>query len=111
MRARRTQRALLFTPIVLFSFLACAHAEPPCAEPIPGDLARFCKADADRSGSLSQPEFLAAFPDLTDQAFLALDRDGNGLLDADEWRMHRRSHGGGQSTPSSNLLISPPKEP
>ncbi len=93
-------------------FAGTASAAGRCDEPVSGSLARFCKADTDRSESLSRPEFLAAFPDLTDQAFLALDSDGNGAIDVDEWNKHMSNHGANRAPmgmPKSNLLISPPK--
>ncbi len=93
-------------------FAGTASAAGRCDEPVSGSLGRFCKADTDKSETLSRSEFLAGFPDMTDQAFLALDSDGNGAIDVDEWNKHMSSHGANRAPmgmPKSNLLISPPK--
>jgi len=45
----------------------------------------FTSVDADASGGISYTEAVAAWPDLTQEAFAAADVDGNGELSAEEY--------------------------
>lgn len=51
-------------------------------------LANFDTADADASGAVDLDEFLAAFPGATEDTFMAVDLNADGLVSADE---HQRA--------------------
>ncbi len=61
---------------------------------MPGASERFCKADTDKSDSLSPEEFQTAFPDMTKEAFSMLDADRNGVIDGAEWDAFLGRHEG-----------------
>jgi Ca2+-binding EF-hand superfamily protein len=47
--------------------------------------------DTDGNGTYSREEMKAAYPDLSDAIFVAIDADGNGQIDADELQAAREN--------------------
>lgn len=47
--------------------------------------------DTDGNGTFSKEEMKAAYPDLTDATFAAIDADGSGQIDADELQAAREN--------------------
>ena len=98
-------------------------AMPSAAEGAPVD--KFAAADADGNGSLSPEEFKAAFPGMRDAAFAVIDKNGDKLIDREEWDAFAKNHsaktmehgnmggmpaGSGTSAPAHNAmpLVTPP---
>jgi Ca2+-binding EF-hand superfamily protein len=60
-----------------------------------GFNAHFPDMDSDKDGQVTLGEFNAYFPDASEaaKAFNAIDLDGNGALDHDEWHEFKKAHG------------------
>ncbi len=54
-------------------------------------MAQTVVTDTDGNGVYSKEELTAAYPDLTDAVFKAIDVDGNGSVDADELQAAREA--------------------
>ena len=64
----------VFLPTTLAALLAGGMA-----------MAAFTDADADGDGMMSADEFVAAYPDGTEDQFAAADADADGMVSADEY--------------------------
>lgn len=67
----------------------CATSETP--PPIEQD--RFVEMDLNRDGKVVLEEFLAANPNMTDQAFIIIDRNKDNGIDRIEWIEFSKNHG------------------
>jgi major membrane immunogen (membrane-anchored lipoprotein) len=64
------------------------------AMPDPGPyMIHFHELDADGNDTVSWEEFKDRFPDSTEDVFKAVDQDGDGLIDHDEWHTFKEAHG------------------
>lgn len=63
----------------------------------------FKKADKDGSDSLSKEEFMAAYPNMKEAAFTAIDTDKNGAISRQEWQTFVIGHSMGRSGQGSGM--------
>ena len=56
--------------------------------------ATFDAIDKDGSGGITYDEFKRLFPNTKETGFATLDRDGNSLLDPEEWQAFKDAHKG-----------------
>lgn len=64
----------------LIAVVAAAFAGPALAQAVDFD-----SIDIDQSGTITLPELQAVLPDVTEETFAAIDTDGSGDLDRDEF--------------------------
>lgn len=88
------------TPLRSLSLLTfaglCLAATPAQARPeMAGQTAqsRFDAMDENKDGSLSREEFFKALPNMREEAFGAIDSDGNGSISIAEWNAFFSNHG------------------
>lgn len=76
-------------------FVGCGHKKfHHGAMPDTGPyMIHFSELDADGDDSVSREEFKQHFPDSTEDVFRAVDQDGDGLIDHDEWHTFKEAHG------------------
>jgi len=91
-------KQLFFTIIVILALLAvgCAsgNKHPKTAIQDPESLnAHFGDMDTDGDDLVSPEEFKAHFPDADPKAFDAIDLNGDGSVDHDEWHEFKEAHG------------------
>ena len=111
----------LVASCLCMALLGSGHvfAEQSCADkktksPL---IERFCAADTNASDTLTQQEFSLAFPDMTEQAFEALDTNHDGVISIQEWNAFMGNHGKKSSKAleeekkGAPLLIQPPAQP
>jgi hypothetical protein len=66
----------------------------PGSMPDPGPyLIHFHELDADGDEAVTWEEFKQRFPDTTKDVFNAVDLDGDGIVDHDEWHGFKEAHG------------------
>jgi hypothetical protein len=89
---------------VVFYMAQSAKAGPE----MPGSSAadRFAAMDANADGKVSREAFFSAYPAMKDEAFAAIDADGDGVLDIKEWTDFTAGHGMGRMPP-----LMPPMPP
>lgn len=64
------------------------------AMPDPGPyLIHFHELDADGDDAVTWEEFKQRFPETTEDVFKAVDQDGDGIVDHDEWHGFKEAHG------------------
>ena len=62
--------------------------------PDPGPyLIHFHELDVDGDEAVAWEEFKQRFPDTTKEVFKAVDLDGDGIVDHDEWHGFKEAHG------------------
>lgn len=77
--------------LLLAAFLG---AQPTFAASSPA-AERFDQLDTNKDGKLVLEEFRAAFPSLTEQAFVVIDKNGDGAVERAEWVEFTEGHGRG----------------
>ena len=56
---------------------------------------KFDQMDTNKDGKVSREEFKALFPNMRDEAFVAIDQDGDGFISIDEWNAFMKDHSSG----------------
>ncbi|HOQ89103.1 MAG TPA: EF-hand domain-containing protein [Candidatus Hydrogenedentes bacterium] len=64
--------------------VAAAQQASPATPPAPSPQGRAAQADTNKDGKLSLEEAKAAFPNMTEERFKALDKNGDGFITPDE---------------------------
>lgn len=89
---------------------AAGHDSPPAPAPD-----RFAVMDVNGDGKVTLEEFTAANPNMSEQAFVIIDRDKNKAIEPQEWTIFTETHGSGvapEGAPMNNIpgdpLIPPP---
>jgi major membrane immunogen (membrane-anchored lipoprotein) len=85
--------ALLVTSVLL---AGCGHKKfHQGSMPDPGPyMIHYHELDADGDDTVSWEEFKGRFPDSSEDVFRAVDQDGDGFIDHDEWHTFKEAHGG-----------------
>ena len=81
----------------------CARDETPPPAPMPD---RFALMDINNDGKVVIEEFRQASPDMNEQAFLIIDKNGDKAIDRAEWVALMETHGSGQpreGAPMNNI--------
>jgi major membrane immunogen (membrane-anchored lipoprotein) len=66
----------------------------PSDMPDPGPyMIHFHELDADGDDAVTWDEFKTRFPDTTRDVFKAVDGNGDGIIDHDEWHAFKEAHG------------------
>lgn len=108
------RRFLAFAAIggCLAATCACAAQNPP---PTPAMRERFVQMDTNKDGKVVLEEFTTAFPNMNENAFVVIDKNGDKGIDEAEWIEFSRSHGSrpqDRGAPMNNIpgdpLIPPP---
>jgi hypothetical protein len=75
-------------------FIGCGHKRFHHGDmPDPGPyMVHFPELDADGDEQVTWEEFKARFPDTTEAVFEAVDLDGDGAIDHDEWHAFKEAH-------------------
>lgn len=79
---------LFILPALLLGLFACATQKPQSEEPVD----RFTIIDTNKDGQVVIEEFQAAFPDMGEKDFQAIDRNKNGGIDRMEWYDYLEGH-------------------
>jgi hypothetical protein len=76
-------------------FVGCGRKTfHPGTMPDPGPyMIHFHELDADGDDSVTWEEFKQRFPDAPKDVFAAVDQDGDGIIDHDEWHAFKQAHG------------------
>ncbi|BBO67422.1 hypothetical protein DSCA_13520 [Desulfosarcina alkanivorans] len=76
-------------------FVGCGHNTFHHGDmPDPGPyMIHFYELDADGDDTVTWEEFKQRFPDSTKDVFKAVDQDGDGFIDHDEWHTFKEAHG------------------
>ncbi len=76
-------------------FVGCGHKKfHQGSMPDPGPfMIHFHELDADGDDAVAWNEFQQRFPDAREDVFKAVDRDGDGIIDHDEWHAFKQAHG------------------
>ena len=84
--------ALLAMSVV---FVGCTHKSFHQGDmPDPGPyMIHFHELDADGDDTVTWEEFKQRFPDASEDVFKAVDQDGDGFIDHDEWHTFKEAHG------------------
>lgn len=77
---------------------SCTPANTSAPQNTPG-LNRFIVMDLNHDGKVVLEEFQAAFPNMNENAFLMIDKNGDKGIDEMEWEEFVRNHGAGSSMP------------
>jgi hypothetical protein len=88
------------TGIFLFSLLLFSFAGGAPAgavKPAPAEGV-FAAMDKDGNGRVDREEFQAAFPNLKSKAFEAVDADADGTVSLEEWKAFRQAHTGARQS-------------
>ncbi len=90
-------RKVVVSGLVSIAFLigGCGHKQfHQGAMPDPGAyMIHFHELDADGDDAVTWEEFNQRFPDTTEDVFKAVDQDGDGIIDHDEWHGFKEAHG------------------
>lgn len=91
---RRITLIALLLPAALF--MGCSghgrYHDAPLGDP--SDYrAHFPDMDGNGDGRVDPTEFKAHFPDSNDHVYQALDVNGDGVIDHDEWHQFKEAHG------------------
>ena len=75
-------------------FIGCGHKRfHQGGMPDPGPyMVHFHELDADGDDLVTWDEFKTRFPDTTESVFKAVDLDGDGFIDHDEWHAFKEAH-------------------
>jgi hypothetical protein len=81
--------------VVLIFLIGCGqqtfHQE---SMPDPGPyMVHFPELDTDGDERVTREEFKQRFPDSSEAVFKAVDQDGSGRIDHDEWHAFKEAHG------------------
>lgn len=76
-------------------FVGCSHKTfHQGSMPDPGPyMIHYHELDADGDETVTGEEFKQRFPDSTTDVFKAVDQDGDGSIDHDEWHSFKEAHG------------------
>ena len=78
------------------------HAMPGMGSDSGGMGDKFSQMDADKDGKVSREEFKALFPNMREEAFVAIDKDGDGFISIDEWNGFMKDHSSGMRPNTMN---------
>ena len=78
------------------------HAMPGMGSGSGGMGDKFSQMDADKDGKVSREEFKALFPNMREEAFVAIDKDGDGFISIDEWNGFMKDHSSGMRPNTMN---------
>ena len=81
--------------VLAVGFTGCGHKKFHQTEmPDPGPyMIHFHELDADGDDTVTWEEFKSRFPDTNESVFQAVDQNGDGLIDHDEWHAFKDAHG------------------
>jgi len=91
-----------------------AHAMPGMGSGEGGGMGdKFSQMDTNKDGKVSREEFKAAFPNMREEAFVAIDKDGDGFISVDEWNGFMKEHSSGMrpNTMTNGPMPSVPGNP
>ena len=60
-----------------------------------GSADKYSQMDTNKDGKVSREEFKALFPNMREEAFVAIDKDGDGFISIDEWNAFMKDHSSG----------------
>lgn len=63
---------------------------------------KFSQMDTNKDGKVSREEFKALFPNMREEAFVAIDKDGDGFISVDEWNAFMKDHSSGMRPNTMN---------
>ena len=90
------------------------HAMPGMGSGEGGGMGdKFSQMDTNKDGKVSREEFKAAFPNMREEAFVAIDKDGDGFISVDEWNGFMKDHSSGMrpNTMTNGPMPSVPGNP
>ena len=81
--------------VAILAFIGCGQKRfhqgaMPDPEPY---MIHFHELDADGDDAVTWEEFQSRFPETNEHVFRAVDQDGDGLIDHDEWHAFKKAHG------------------
>ena len=90
------------------------HAMPGMGSGEGGGMGdKFSQMDTNKDGKVSREEFKATFPNMREEAFVAIDKDGDGFISVDEWNGFMKEHSSGMrpNTMTNGPMPSVPGNP
>lgn len=79
-----------------------SHAMPGMGNGSGGMGDKFTQMDTDKDGKVSREEFKALFPNMREEAFVAIDKDGDNFISVDEWNGFMKEHSSGMRPNTMN---------
>lgn len=84
--------SIAFVSVAILTFLGSeSHARPEMAGQKTAED-RYVKMDADKDGKVTSQEFFAAYPQMKEGAFKAIDENGDGIISLEEWKTFAAGH-------------------
>ncbi|MDO5483391.1 MAG: hypothetical protein Q4F27_00635 [Desulfovibrionaceae bacterium] len=83
----------------LFALPVAVDAKPDAAAD------SFKRMDSNKDDKIVMEEFAATFPDMREAAFVAIDRNGDKIIDTEEWAIFVKNHA---SDMKANKMACPP---
>jgi len=81
---------------VLCLWAAAAQAAPDAtAQPQADKPDKFAMMDTNKDGKVTYEEFKACFPDMREEAFTVIDKNGDKVIDREEWDAFVKNHASG----------------
>ena len=67
-----------------------------------GTVDKFSQMDTDKNGKVTSEEFKALFPNMREEAFMAIDKDGDKFISVEEWNAFMKDHSSGMRPNTMN---------
>lgn len=79
-----------------------SHAMPGMGNGSGGSVDKFSQMDTNKDNKVSREEFKALFPNMREEAFVAIDKDGDNFISVDEWNGFMKDHSSGMRPNTMN---------
>ncbi|MDD4700650.1 MAG: calcium-binding protein [Desulfovibrio sp.] len=88
--------------LALVLMASSSFAMPGMGSGSDGSVDKFGQMDTDKNGKVSREEFKALFPNMREEAFVAIDKDGDNFISVEEWNGFMKDHSSGMRPNTMN---------